>query len=64
MVVWILTEQDGRFEVRWGRKQKNFPTEAMALKFINENLTRRDKAVRIEEDGYSTPITRRKWRRV
>ena len=62
MTTWTLREEDGQTVVSWGRKTKSFPTEEKALAFVNERRDTSDRVVRVDEDGYRSPVTRRRWR--
>lgn len=58
-----MKKVDGRFVVTWRRKRESFATEEEALKFLREKRAPADKVVKEEEDGYRTPLTRRRWRK-
>ena len=63
MAAWTLTQDSsGRTVVSWGRRTRTFPTEEAALSFIRETRSPTDSVVRVDKDGYRTPVTRRRWR--
>lgn len=63
MTTWTLEENGGEVVVSWNRKTQRFPSEAAALKFVRERKKRADKVVKIDKDGYLSPVTRRGWRK-
>lgn len=63
MTVWTLTESDGQTRLSWGRRSRSFPSEREALAFVRQNGDSSDRVVKVDEDGYQTPMTRRRWRK-
>jgi hypothetical protein len=64
VTTWTVEEGDGgTVTVIWDRKRKPFPSEDEALKFIRARRSRTDRVVKVDKDGYTTPLTRRRWRR-
>jgi len=63
MITWALTESGGEVAVVWNRRRKRFGSREEALKFIKENRRPEDRVVEIQDDGYTVPLTRRRWRR-
>lgn len=63
-MIWSLEEQeDGSVVVTWGRRRRRCPSREKALAFVRENRSGADKVVEVHPDGYTTPVTRRRWRR-
>lgn len=63
MTTWTVEEEDQSVVVRWMRCRKRFDSEAEALKFIRNNRSATDRVIRVDKDGYTTPVTRKRWRR-
>ncbi len=62
MTVWTLTESDSGVVVSWRRKTKSFSSFEEALAFVKGERAPADRVVRVEKDGYKSPVTRRRWR--
>jgi hypothetical protein len=65
MTVWRISEDHGILKVQRGSRALpgDYRDEAAALKYINEHKARGDKVVRVADDGYETPVRRRRWRK-
>jgi hypothetical protein len=64
MTTWTVEERvGGGVVVTWGRKRKPFDSEDEALRFIRKNRSGADRVVRVQKDGYTEPLTRKRWRR-
>lgn len=64
MTTWTVEDRDGGgVVVAWERKRKQFDSEDEALRFIRKNRSRVDRVVRVQKDGYSESLTRKRWRR-
>lgn len=62
-MIWTVQESGGQIVVSWGRKRRTFGSDEAALRFVRESRAPGDRVVRIAEDGYRTPVSRRRWRR-
>jgi hypothetical protein len=63
MTTWSVEEQqDGSVVLAWDRKRQSFPSEDAAVRFIKANRSPQDRVMKVEKDGYTTPMNRRRWR--
>lgn len=63
MADWEISEEDGQHVVTKGRTRRTFDTAEQAQDFVKKRRRKTEKVVRIGEDGYRVPVTRRHWRR-
>lgn len=64
MTVWRITTDNGILRVQRGVRTLpgEYRNEPDALKYIDGQKSAGDKIVRVDDDGYETPVRRRRWR--
>ncbi len=64
MTTWRIFEEDGILKVQRGNRilREPFRNEPDALKYVDEKQAPGDRILRVDEDGYETPVRRRRWR--